>query len=94
MSEEKKPEESINKPSPEELAAQTSVTIQITWNMATGETTFAGPIGNKTLCYGMLKMAEKLVDGHVTEAQKKAQAGIMQKFLGINNGKSILRPPR
>src|SRR5689334_15238939 len=83
MSDEQKPvDPATPPPTPEPTPApSTVVSIQINWDMATGETQFMGPIGNKTLCYGMLKMAEKLVDGHVSESQKKAQAGMMQKLL-------------
>lgn len=62
------------------------IEIKIRWNMATGETEFEGPIGNKTICYGMLETAKKMVDTHVNAAAVKANQGILQRIMGVNNG--------
>lgn len=66
------------------------IEIKIRWNMATGESEFEGPIGNKTICYGMLEVAKKMVDTHVNAAAVKANQGIIQRIMGVHNGV----PPR
>lgn len=81
----------------EEMAAKRPdvppvATIILTYNLMTGESTFEGPIGNKTICYGMLEVAKKQIDAHVSAAERKASQSVIQKLLGVNNGGKVFRP--
>jgi len=80
--------------SQEQQAPSPVIEIKIRWNMQTGETEFEGPMGNKTICYGMLEVAKKMVDTHVNANAQKAAQGIIQRIIGANNGHRGFRPPR
>ncbi len=60
----------------------TKISLVIEWDTLTGGIDVKGPVANKTVCYGMLKMAEKLIDGYMSPAQANAQKGIIQRIMG------------
>lgn len=79
-------ENNATTPAPEEQSKpSTKVSILIEWETTTGEMNITGPIGNKPVAYGMLKMAERYVDSYMSPGQQK---GIIQRIMGTNNGNS------
>lgn len=62
------------------LAPQPVIVLTVTYNLATGEVALQGPVGNKTLCYGMIKQAEKLIDAHQSPAQAQQQQGVIERI--------------